>query len=876
MDSLEHDFVVFNDEDVAGTDSTGTMPFSVEQIQKIRGWLHPTDYSTDSGEYKRHLASYVPGTGKWMQEPQYQQWRDAKDHGTLWIKAIPGAGKSVSAAHLIAQLEKDEKNPVLYFFFRQIIVTNRTPRSLIRDWMSQILDYSPSLQAKLINFIDQSRDIDSIAFDEMWLELTTAFCALPRVYCVADALDEMSLGNDDFIDRLARLGDLKPATIKVFLTSRPVPRIKKALKGLSVSQITLSQDLVDQDVAIYIKHRLANSALPETARMEVLRALMSKSQGLFLYTKLMMDDLLKFDAAETSQSTSFAENLQGLPEGLAEMYTRMLQDHSVRSGVPQYLQRTILQWVTHASRPLRLLEIAAMIDSLPKEAHDLTLTKSSRDARITKSIIRTACGPLLEILEDETISIIHHSFTEYLLDSERDGSAPSADGNKLWFPSIDPAASHRSMTVICVNYMISGWADDWQYKSPEDQSYHFRTHLPSEIVAVYAKHPFLKYASSSWSHHANQFGQADQELFLLLDHFMAPDSKAFAAWHELKRAEVHYVKGSALQVAAEEGLMSYVEHLIQLGQLVNDIDTAGRTAMHRAAAKGYSQVIGSLLKQGANPDPDDKVGLKPLHLAASGNHAAVVKVLLEAGVDPRTPKTKENPGNWCGNAPRTFGETPDRYAFHYGHTEAALEFVPYLKPEDLNQSLIWAAEAGKSDIVLAALDTGKVEINKVTNGKTLLYLAAYSHDLRLFQKLLSLGADVEIKCNSVFGRHEIRHIGPDDELKSTPLHALSRKSHHLPEADYKANHGEDIDILRLILESGSDVNAVDAAGNTPLHLAVNGDRYARSDNVELVAELLKNGANPSAATIDGSQALHLAKCNGPVVRHLVANGAEVE
>lgn len=33
------------------------------------------------------------------------------------------------------------------------------------------------------------------------------------------------------------------------MTSRPVPRIEGILKGLSVPQIALDQDLVDQDVA---------------------------------------------------------------------------------------------------------------------------------------------------------------------------------------------------------------------------------------------------------------------------------------------------------------------------------------------------------------------------------------------------------------------------------------------------------------------------------------------------------------------------------------------------------------------------------------------------------------------------------------------------
>ncbi|KAL2052936.1 hypothetical protein ABVK25_006877 [Lepraria finkii] len=141
MDSPEHEFFVLGDKDVAGTDATGLLPQTAEKIQEIRDWLGPTDYSASSSEYKRYLASYVPGTGRWTQEPQYQPWINSQDHGTLWARAIPGAGKSVVAAHLTSELGNGDRVPVVYFFFRQIITTNRTPNSLVRDWMSQILDY---------------------------------------------------------------------------------------------------------------------------------------------------------------------------------------------------------------------------------------------------------------------------------------------------------------------------------------------------------------------------------------------------------------------------------------------------------------------------------------------------------------------------------------------------------------------------------------------------------------------------------------------------------------------------------------------------------------------------------------------------------------
>jgi len=62
--------------------------------------------------------------------------------------------------------------------------------------MAQLLIYCPSLQSALNGYLEERRSLESISVDELWHQLETALCNLPRVYCIADALDEMSLGND--------------------------------------------------------------------------------------------------------------------------------------------------------------------------------------------------------------------------------------------------------------------------------------------------------------------------------------------------------------------------------------------------------------------------------------------------------------------------------------------------------------------------------------------------------------------------------------------------------------------------------------------------------------------------------------------------------
>ncbi len=75
-----------------------------------------------------------------------------------------------------------------------------------------------------------------------------------------------------------------------------------------------------------------------------------------------------------------------------------------------------------------------------------------------------------------------------------------------------------------------------------------------------------------------------------------------------------------------------------------------------------------------------------------------------------------------------------------------------------------------------------------------------------------------------------------------------------------------VEIARLLLDQGSDVNARDNFANTALHLAV---RYP-----EMVELLLARGAQVGARNAFGNTALHLAVSDRRVVELLLAAGAD--
>ncbi|KAM0298823.1 hypothetical protein ACHAPM_008253 [Fusarium culmorum] len=233
------DTVIIGTDDTSNYNPGHVLPESDDTIASIREWLCSTEYDHEGSEYRKHLAFHLEGTGEWLHRSEnYQQWHQTPENGLLWIKGVPGSGKSVVAASLIDKLSQ-EQVPVLYFFFRQIIDANHRPINLLRDWLVQILLYSPPLQCTLKHYVDNSRSLDSVSIDELWKHLKAALSSIPRVYCVADALDEMDDENNDFIAQLAELGHMKPSSIKIVLTSRPTAYVEAAMRGIKSLNIRM-------------------------------------------------------------------------------------------------------------------------------------------------------------------------------------------------------------------------------------------------------------------------------------------------------------------------------------------------------------------------------------------------------------------------------------------------------------------------------------------------------------------------------------------------------------------------------------------------------------------------------------------------------------
>lgn len=170
----------------------------------------------------------------------------------------------------------------------------------------------------------------------------------------------------------------------------------------------------------------------------------------------------------------------------------------------------------------------------------------------------------------------------------------------------------------------------------------------------------------------------------------------------------------------------------------------------------------------------------------------------------------------------------------YHRQTAAVEFLLARNPD---LTLHEAAAVGAIDRVRALIrERGRLIDSHSKDGFTPLALAAFFGNTEIAQLLIDQGANVSLAANN--------------PMKVAPLHA--------------STSGRHLEIVRMLVENGGDVNARQQQGWTPLHGA------AQNGDTEIVKLLLAHGADREARSDTGQTPLDLAMTHGhPAVAALL-------
>lgn len=155
-----------------------------------------------------------------------------------------------------------------------------------------------------------------------------------------------------------------------------------------------------------------------------------------------------------------------------------------------------------------------------------------------------------------------------------------------------------------------------------------------------------------------------------------------------------------------------------------------------------------------------------------------------------------------------------RYRFDRPTMDALLAADPDL-------DLFEASALGRIDRVRVAIDDDEASVRRLSpDGFTALHLAAFFGKPEVARMLLDAGASVDTYTTNDFANQ--------------PLHAAAAGRH--------------LEVCRVLVAAGADVNATQHGGYTPLHEA------AQHGDVEMVELFLSAGADPSLRVAEGSPA----------------------
>ena len=341
---------------------------------------------------------------------------------------------------------------------------------------------------------------------------------------------------------------------------------------------------------------------------------------------------------------------------------------------------------------------------------------------------------------------------------------------------------------------------------------------------------------------------------------------------------------SPLSLACQNGNAAVVELLLAAGADPNTTLPGGETVLMTAARTGKLGPVKALITRGADVNAQERKGQTALMWAAADGHAAAVDALIEAGADFRTPLKS--------------GFTPLFFAVRAGRTEVVFRLLeagadvnevmqPRRRsgrgPRDGTSPLILAVENGHFELALALLQAG-ADANDDRCGFTALHAITWVRkpirgdgdppplgsgkltSLEFVRQLVSHGADV----NARHGKYNAGS-GRLDRTDATPFLLASETG--------------DVPLMRLLVELGADPLLPNADHCTPLLAAAgvgvlgNGDESAGTEDeaIEAVRLLLELGADINAVDDQGKSAMHGAayKSWARLVQFLADNGADI-
>lgn len=308
-----------------------------------------------------------------------------------------------------------------------------------------------------------------------------------------------------------------------------------------------------------------------------------------------------------------------------------------------------------------------------------------------------------------------------------------------------------------------------------------------------------------------------------------------------------------------------------ISMLLEAQNADGQTALHLACRRGSSELVRAILEyREADVDVLDKDGDPPLVFALAAGSPECVCALIERGANVRS-RLREG-----------FGPSVAHVCAYHGQPDCMRELLlAGADPnaiDDEGESVLHRAVSKKyTDCALVILENGGCGSMAVPNSKNLtpLHLCVATWNVAVVRRWVEVASPEEIAdaidipspvgtalCMAAAVKKD--HETEGRELVRILLFAgadpTAQDAQHGRTALHTAAMANDVELVKIILDAGVDVNIRNVQNTIPLHVAL--ARGAKS----CVGLLLSAGANCNMQDDEGDNAFHIAAETAKMIR----------
>ncbi|KAM0424547.1 hypothetical protein ACHAPT_010263 [Fusarium lateritium] len=740
-------------------------------------------------------------TCKWLLEHDvFNRWKRCH-RGLLWVKGKPGSGKSTLMKFALDSLKTSQvarEGDLLFsfFFHGRGGDLQRSPLGLFRSLVHQFLRQAPQVLPELVRtFEERCNSKGKPGLDWNWHQkelqdhLKSAIRKILEtrpVWLFVDALDETGEDNAIMVIKLFKdlIQTLRDPSLPfhICFSCRHYPTL-----ALHCDFEVCLEHENTQDIREYVRAQIFDLQIRTSDT--ILAQVTNRANGLFLWTRLVVDNVLRLELGGTTEAV--AKAIDAVPQDLHELYHNFTE---TMAKDPQSLK--LIEWLCFAMRPLSLDELRwAMIvehDCPHRSLRDCEAGKDLSNERevLMRRLKALSCG-LIENRPNNRVQFIHQSVRNYFVEkglialTERLNSL----GNEVINARLVAETAHYRLSRICIRYLATEEISDLFRNEQTLQ----RARLSVKPLVLHL--PLVSYAVEFWLEHEKQQTQKSD----ILKYFNWPEEyllqrceklRILIRWNGRHKVDMTESPGMA-HVLSRQSAIRPLQHLIERTDRgegdINAKDERGSTALYVAVDRQDYKATKLLLNSATiSANSKGPIGSTPFELAIKNGDREIVELFLEKGAVALDSRNHQ-------------------------------ERTPFMV----------AVSIGPESMVKFFLEKGGVDVNATdASGRTALALASLRGNIVITDLLLKTDeidvnqADVQgditflrtcqanpINAISLFLKRKWADVNMETPCGDTALLAAARR--------WEARET----VVRLLEEEDIDANARGHDNHTPLSLA---------------------------------------------------------